>query len=338
MTRERFRILITGGAGYVGSHVAKECARARWEVTTFDNLDRGHERHVRWGSLIAGDLLDRESIDGAFRTQQFDAVIHMAALAYVGESVNQPLAYYQNNVIGTVNLLECMVAHGVSRLVFSSTCAIYGEHDTPIVEDMPRNPINPYGRTKLAVESLLESSALAYGMSAISLRYFNAAGADPDGELREDHDPEPHLVPNVLHAARAVQADAGAPTGPALLVFGDDFDTADGTAVRDYVHVSDLAAAHRQALERLHTTAGPRYEAFNLGTGEGHSVLEVIRACERVTGTRIPYRIMPRRPGDPPFLVADNRRAQAALAWKPALSDIHTIARTAWQVTPECED
>lgn len=327
----RRRILVTGGAGYVGSHVAKNLARAGYEVITFDNLYRGHDHAVQWGKLLVGDLKDRDAVDRLFRHHRFDAVVHMAALAYVGESVEQPLRYYENNVIGSLNLVEAMVRHDVKHLVFSSTCSIYGIQDTPIDESVRTTPINPYGRSKLSVERLLEHCVHAHGLRVMSLRYFNAAGADPDGELCEQHDPEPHLVPNILAVAVAVLDGTRSGEEMALRVYGGDFDTPDGTAIRDYVHVTDLAAAHRDATQWLWRRERPVYEACNLGTGRGHTVLEVVAVCEHVTGALIPRRIMARRPGDPPVLVADASRARAVLGWRPERSGLETIVGTAWR-------
>lgn len=324
------RVLVTGGAGYVGSHVAKNLSQAGCEVITFDNLDRGHRHAVKWGILVEGDLRDRDAVDRLFRQHRFDAVVHMAALAYVGESVQQPVRYYDNNVMGSLNLVEAMVKNGVKHLVFSSTCSIYGIHGTPINESASTVPINPYGRSKLSVERLLEYCVHAYGLRVMSLRYFNAAGADPDGELSEQHDPEPHLIPNILAVAKGVLDGGCSADNRALEVYGGDFDTPDGTAIRDYVHVTDLAAAHRGAADWLWRLERPVYETCNLGTGRGHSVMEVVAVCERVSGARIPRRIMARRPGDPPVLVADGRRARAMLGWRAELSDLETIVRTAW--------
>jgi UDP-arabinose 4-epimerase len=314
-------ILVTGGAGFIGSHACKALARAGYRPIAFDSLARGHEWAVKWGPLIVGDISDRAALARAFARFKPAAVLHFAALAYVADSVRDPAHYYRTNVSGTLSLLEAMLEHGVSAIVFSSSCATYGIPETiPIAEHHPQRPINPYGASKLMVERMLGDYGSAYGLRSISLRYFNAAGADPDGEVGEDHEPETHLVPLALEAASGRL--------PCLTVFGDDYDTADGTCVRDYVHVSDLAEAHVLALDKLlrgHPTA-----AFNLGNGKGFSVGEIIAAARRVTGRHIPVRIGARRAGDPARLVADASRAKRELGWEPRLSDIGSILETAW--------
>jgi len=321
---DAFTVLVTGGAGYIGSHACKALAAAGYRPVAYDNLVHGHPWAVRWGPLVEGDLLDPARLAEAFARHRPRAVLHFAAYAYVGESVERPAKYYRNNVAGTLNLLEAMRAHGVDRLVFSSTCATYGlPRQERLREDHPQDPVNPYGRSKWMVERLLADYAGAYGLRAIALRYFNAAGADPEGELGELHRPETHLVPRVLLAA------AGA--GEAVTIHGDDYDTPDGTCVRDYVHVSDLARAHVLALEAL--DRGPPFRAYNLGCGAGHSVRQVIRRAEAVTGRPVPHRVGPRRAGDPPRLVADAAQARAALGWTPVWGDLDSLLAHAWRWT-----
>ncbi len=315
-------VLVTGGAGYVGSHACKALARAGFTPVAYDNLSRGQRRFARFGPLEVGDIRDRERLDAALRRHAPQAVMHFAAYAYVGESVAEPALYYRNNLAGTLDLLEAMRARDIGLLVFSSTCATYGvPQRTPITEDTEQRPINPYGMSKLAVERVLADYGAAYGLRSVALRYFNAAGADPDAEIGEDHDPEPHLVPRVLMAA------AGAL--PEVEVFGTDYPTPDGTCVRDYVHVSDLGDGHVRALEYL--LGGGAGTALNLGTGRGHSVREVIAAAERVTGRRVPVRYAPRRPGDPPVLVADPARAREVLGFAPRHAGIEDIVASAWR-------
>jgi UDP-arabinose 4-epimerase len=313
-------VLVTGGAGYIGSHACKALAREGYRPVVFDDLSRGHRDAVRWGPLVEGSLADRARLADALRQFRVAAVIHFAAYAYVGESMQDPGLYYRNNLGGTLSLLEAMREAGVDRIVFSSSCAVYGTPDAlPIRESAPQRPINPYGETKLAIERALHWHAEAYGMRSISLRYFNAAGADPDVEIGERHDPETHLIPLVLDAALGWR-------GP-VDVFGIDYPTPDGTAIRDYIHVSDLADAHLGALARL--ASGDRSAAYNLGTGRGHSVREVIAAAERASGRKVPRRDAPRRPGDPPVLVADASLAAERLGWHPVRSDLDSIVGTA---------
>ena len=314
-------VLVTGGAGYVGAHGCKALAEAGYLPVVYDNLVYGHEEAVRWGPFERGDIADRERLDAVLAAHRPIAVMHFAAFAYVGESVTDPGKYYRNNVGGTLALMEAMVANGVDKMVFSSTCATYGEPSTvPITEDEPQQPINPYGKSKLVVEQMLADFEVAHGLRSVPLRYFNAAGASPDGEIGERHDPETHLIPLAL--------DAAAGKGPALTVFGEDYPTADGTCIRDYIHVGDLADAHVRALDYL--AGGGATRAFNLGTGSGVSVRQILDAVERVTGRPVPHQIGPRRPGDPPALVADPSRARLELGWQPRLSDIDTIIATAW--------
>jgi UDP-glucose-4-epimerase GalE len=313
-------VLVTGGAGYIGSHACKALARAEYRPIVYDNISRGHRDAVRWGPLVEGDLADRNRLTAALSEHQVSAVMHFAAYAYVGESVTDPGMYYHNNLGGTLSLLEAMREVGVDKIVFSSTCATYGNPDTiPIRETASQLPVNPYGETKLAIERALHWYEQAYGLRSVSLRYFNAAGADPDGEIGELHQPETHLVPLVLQAALGQRSQ--------IDIYGTDYPTPDGTAIRDYIHVQDLAEAHLRALE--HLGAGRPSAAVNLGTGRGHSVREVVRVAEAVSGRLIPCRDTPRRPGDPPVLVADPSLATDLLGWRAQMSDLETIVRTA---------
>ena len=313
-------ILVCGGAGYIGSHMARWLALRDHRVTVLDNLSTGHREAVQWGDLVEADLLDPASLDRAFEGRKFDAVMHFCARSLVGESVLDPYAYYAANVSGTLHLLETMRKHGVDRLVFSSTAAVFGHPVRErIDEDHPKQPINPYGASKLMVERILADAAGAYGLRSVALRYFNAAGASPQATIGESHSPETHLIPNVLRAALG--------TGPALRVFGEDYATHDGTCVRDYVHVDDLAEAHLRAL--AHLDANPGAHAFNLGNGQGFSVREVIAAAEAVSGRRIPFSVEPRRPGDPAVLVAASDKARAALGWVPTYDRLAPILETA---------
>ncbi|HJU16720.1 MAG TPA: UDP-glucose 4-epimerase GalE [Stellaceae bacterium] len=312
-------ILVTGGAGYVGSHACKALSRAGYCPVAFDNLSRGHRRAVRWGPFVEGDIADRAGLVAAIAQYRVSAVMHFAAFAYVGESVADPALYYRNNLVGTLTLLEAMRETGLERIVFSSTCATYGVPDAvPIPEGARQLPVNPYGDSKLAIERALHWYR-AHGLRSVSLRYFNAAGADRDGEIGERHEPETHLIPLVLEAALGRR--------PHVEIYGTDYPTPDGTAIRDYIHVEDLAAAHVAALE--HLAAGGETLALNLGTGSGHSVREVIAAAERVSGRRVPWRAAPRRPGDPPALVADAQLAALRLGWPARASDLDTIIATA---------
>lgn len=323
-------VLVVGGAGYIGSHMVKLLARQGHSVTVFDNLSTGHRDAVARAEFIEGDLRRAEDISGALGRRRFDVVMHFAANCYVGESVQEPAKYYRNNVIGTLHLLDAMREAGTRRMVFSSTCSTYGDPvSVPMDEAHPQQPVNPYGMTKLAAERAMADYGRAYGLQAISLRYFNASGCDPDGELGERHDPETHLIPLVLQEALRVRA-GGKPVDTQLHVFGDDFDTPDGTCIRDYVHIADLCRAHEQAMDRLLGSEAPGFEAFNLGTGRGHSVKEVIDTCRRVTGQDIRYRLAGRRPGDPARLVASAQRAQEVLDWSPQYRDLEDIVATAW--------
>ncbi len=314
-------VLVAGGAGYVGAHTCKSLARAGFLPVVLDNLSTGHRDFVRWGPLVQADLHDISTIADTIRRHDCVAVLHFAAFALVGESVTEPAKYYENNVVGTLSLLAGMRAAGCDALVFSSTCAIYGQPaQVPIVEDTRPDPINPYGATKLMVERILSDFRPAYGLRSIALRYFNACGADPDSEIGELRDPETHLIPRAMMALQGHIAD--------FAVFGSDFDTPDGTAIRDYVHVADLADAHVAALRRLLT--GAPGGVYNLGTGRGHSVREVLEAIQREAGEQLPDVTGPRRAGDPAVLVADPARARSELGFDPTLSDLATIVRTAW--------
>jgi UDP-glucose-4-epimerase GalE len=311
-------VLVIGGAGYIGSHTARALKRAGREVIIFDNLSSGYELLASGFELIKGDILDAKALNGALR--RADAIMHFAAHAYVGESVANPKKYFHNNVEGGLALLNAALEADVKKIIFSSTCAVYGEPaKVPIAEDIPREPVNPYGVSKLFFEQALEAYDHAYGFRFASLRYFNAAGADESGEIGELHDPETHLIPLALRAA--------AGNGPELKVFGSDYPTPDGTCIRDYVHVNDLASAHVKALE--HLAGGQPSFAANLGTGTGASVSEVISTVEKVTGKPVPRKIVPRRPGDPPALVANPAKAQALLQWK-ASRGLLDVVTTAW--------
>jgi len=313
-------ILVCGGAGYIGSHMARWLAERDHRVTVLDDLSTGHREAVRWGELIEADLLDPASLDRAFDGHRFDAVMHFCARSLVGESMLDPYGYYASNVSGTLNLLRAMRRHDVARLVFSSTAAVFGQPQSDrIDEDHPTQPINPYGASKLMVERILADAASAYGLRSVSLRYFNAAGAAPDGTIGEAHDPETHLIPNAIKAALG--------TGQALTLFGDDYPTPDGTCIRDYVHVDDLAQAHQLALAYM--DANPGAHTFNLGNGQGFSVREVIAAVERVAGRPVPHSVAPRRPGDPSILVASSERARAVLGWTPEYTTLDPILATA---------
>jgi UDP-glucose-4-epimerase GalE len=314
------RILVTGGAGYIGSHAVKLFLSRGHDVWVFDNLSMGHRAAVPAECLIAGDLGELSRLDNAFVMHRIEAVVHFAAFAYVGESVKEPAKYYQNNLVNTLHLLDACRRHRVGRFVFSSTCATYGVPlKVPITEDEKQKPINPYGNTKLAVEWALADFAAAYQWGYAALRYFNASGASADGTIGEDHDPETHLIPLVIQAALGQR--------PAIEVFGTDYPTHDGTCVRDYIHVDDLAEAHLLALEALQPGKELKY---NLGTGRGYSVREVIRVVEEVSGKKVPVKESPRRPGDPPFLVAASEKAQRELSWKPRYAELRPIVETAW--------
>lgn len=316
------KVLVTGGAGYIGSHTCKQLAAAGHKPITFDNLSTGHAFLVSFGPLVHGDLADRDVVRKALFDYQPDAVIHFAASAYVGDSVRSPRAYYRNNVVGMLNLLDAMAETGVGRLIFSSSCATYGVPERiPIREEDPQRPINPYGETKLVGERMMRAIVDAEGLACTALRYFNACGADPDGLLGELHDPETHVIPLLLESIINPSAT--------FSILGDDYPTPDGTCIRDYLHVVDLARAHVLALERLGRS--PSFEAINLGTGEGRSVRQLVETAERVIGHRPAVVVKARRPGDPPELVADPSKARAVLGWEPAFSDPASIIKTAWQ-------
>jgi UDP-glucose-4-epimerase GalE len=314
-------VLVTGGAGYVGSHTCKALAALGYLPVSLDSLVRGHRWAVQWGPLVEGGITDAAALDHIFSAYRPKAVIHFAAYAYVGESVENPALYYQNNVAGSMALLEAMRRNGCANIIFSSSCTTYGiPCQVPISEDHPQFPINPYGRSKLMMEQIIQDYGRAYGIRSAILRYFNAAGADPEGQIGEDHDPETHLIPIVLQTAGGQRRE--------VEVFGSDYGTPDGTAIRDYVHVTDLGAAHVLALQYLMGVG--QSLCANLGTGQGYSVLEVIEAVRQVTGRPVAYRAVDRRPGDPPALVARADLARSLLGWRPEFTDIKTTISTAW--------
>jgi len=314
------KVLVTGGAGFIGSHACKALAQWGHQPIVYDNLYTGHRDAVRWGPLVVGDILDRERLDAAFIAYRPEMVMHFAALAYVGESVTDPAAYYRVNVGGTLSLLQAMVRHEHRDIVFSSTCATYGiPPSLPIEEGTVQSPINPYGYTKLIVERMLADFGVAHQIRSVALRYFNAAGADPDGELGERHDPETHAVPLAIKAALGL--------GPSFSVLGTDYPTPDGSAIRDYIHVSDLADAHVKAIHYL--VVGGESAAFNLATGVGTSVLELINAVTEVTRRPVPISYLPRRPGDAAILFADAKRAREKLGWRPRFTTTTDTVETA---------
>jgi UDP-arabinose 4-epimerase len=316
-------ILVTGGAGYIGSHTCKSLAAAGLTPVTFDNLSRGHSDFVRWGPLVVGDILDPAALDDAFKRYPPKAVIHFAGLAYVGESFVEPLNYYRNNASGVMNVLDVMAKNGVNRIVFSSSCTTYGLPEVlPVSETAPQRPISPYGRSKLICEQIIKDVASSHDVRFGIFRYFNASGADASGDLPERHIPETHLIPLVVDAAKG--------SGPPLQIFGSDYPTADGTCERDYIHVSDLAAAHVQAIGYLEKNAGHSFE-LNLGTGRAHSVLQIVSAVERLAGKAVPVTWAGRRPGDPPTLFSDPTLARDRLGFAPRYSDLQTIIETAWR-------
>jgi UDP-arabinose 4-epimerase len=315
------RVLVVGGAGYIGSHTALKLAETGHEPIVFDNLSMGHDWAVQWGELVRGDLADGDALRRVLEEQRIDAVIHFAASAYVGESVQNPRKYFENNVVNTLSLLNAMLDSGVDRIIFSSTCASYGIPErVPIDESHPQRPINPYGESKLMVERILHWYQNAYELNWMALRYFNASGADPEGRIGEMHDPETHLIPLVI--------DAALERRDPVQIFGTDYPTPDGTAVRDYIHVLDLADAHVRALDYL--SSGGSSQAINLGTGRGYSVREVVESVGRVSGIEVPFEEGPRRAGDPPELVADPSHALATLGWKASYQELDDIVRTAW--------
>ncbi|MFC1669846.1 UDP-glucose 4-epimerase GalE [Spirochaetota bacterium] len=315
-------ILVVGGAGYIGSHINKELFKKGYNTIVFDNLVYGHKELVKWGNFVQGDLKNLDQIKKVFDSYSISSVMHFAAYAYVGESVKNPEKYYTNNVVNTLNLLNLMNACNIKNFIFSSSCATYGTPEKiPIPEDHPQNPINPYGRGKLMVEQILDDYSRAYNMKYVSLRYFNAAGADPDIETGEWHDPETHLIPLILDTAIGKR--------DSISVFGTDYNTKDGTCIRDYIHVTDLAQAHILALE--HLTGGGNSEIFNLGNGNGHSVMEVIETAKKITGKQIDVINTERREGDPPELIGSSMKAKTMLGWKPIHDSLETIIETAWQ-------
>ncbi|UCF92358.1 MAG: UDP-glucose 4-epimerase GalE [Desulfobacterales bacterium] len=314
-------VLVTGGAGYIGSHCCKELFQQGFTPITIDNLIYGHKENVKWGAFYQGDTGNKAHLEACFASRRIDAVMHFAAFAYVGESVQDPMKYYANNVGNTLTLLRFMLEYDVKCLVFSSTCATYGNPQRiPIDEAHPQVPINPYGKTKLMIEEILKDCGQAYGLNSICLRYFNAAGADPEGQTGEKHKPETHLIPLVLDVALGKRRT--------VEVFGTDYPTPDGTCVRDYIHVTDLARAHILALETLLKGGGS--DAFNLGQGQGYSVMEVIQAASQITGAEIPFVKSARRPGDPPVLVASSAKAREQLGWQPEYDSLEAIIATAW--------
>ena len=314
------RVLIAGGAGYIGSHAAKALARAGREPIVFDDLSSGHGHAVKWGPMVQGDIGDADALRAAIRQYRPDAVMHFAARIEVGEGEREPIDFYQNNVAGTLNLVRVMLEEGVQNLVFSSTCAIYGDPEKlPLTEDLPKRPVSVYGRTKLIVEQMLEDISRAKGLNFAALRYFNAAGADMDGEIGEEHDPETHLIPNAIKAAVG--------RSEAMKLFGLDYPTKDGSCVRDYIHVDDLARAHILAADRLTEQRGNLQ--LNLGTGDGYTVLEVLDAIARATGRPVPYDVSPRRAGDAVALTADPTKVRAVLGWTPQ-HGLDDIVSSAW--------
>jgi UDP-glucose-4-epimerase GalE len=322
MNRSQKSILVTGGAGYIGAHACKALARTGYTPVAYDNLVYGHAESVKWGPLEEGDIGDHRRLEAVLQKYKPTAVMHFAAYAYVGESVEDPAKYYRNNVAGTLSLLESMRRCDINRIIFSSTCATYGmPEQIPLLENHPQYPINPYGRSKLMIEWILQDFATAYGLRYISLRYFNAAGADPDGETGENHTPETHLIPLVLDVALEIRNH--------LEIFGTDYDTADGTCIRDYIHVTDLADAHLLALEYLRD--GGKSDVFNLGNGNGFSVREVISTAKELTGRDIPYVESKRRPGDPPVLIGTSDKIRKILGWDPVYNSLNQIIDTAWR-------
>ncbi len=315
------KVLVVGGAGYIGSHMVKMLSQTGHQVVTLDNLSTGYRDAVKYGDFIEGDIADTESLDRVFSAQSFDGVMHFASYIEVGESVHDPAKYFRNNFSNTLNLLDAMVRHQITRFIFSSTAAIFGEPEyTPLDEIHPKNPINPYGRSKLMVEQALADYEKAYGLQSVCLRYFNAAGADPEGELGERHNPETHLIPLILQAASGRRDK--------ISIFGRDYPTNDGSCVRDYIHIVDLCSVHLLALEKLVNGSGSK--RYNLGNGNGFSVIEVIDAVKKVTGKDFDVVTEDRRAGDPAVLVANSSLARSELDWKPIYDDLEIIVQHAW--------
>jgi UDP-glucose 4-epimerase len=314
-------VLVTGGAGYIGSHTCKQLKKNGYTPVTYDNLGRGHEEFVKWGPLVVGDILDTKKVIETLKEYNIQAVLHFAAFAYVGESVEKPEIYYRNNVQGSLSLFEGMLKANVKKLVFSSTCATYGIPDkVPLTEELPQNPINPYGQSKLMIEKILKDYSMAYDFKSVCLRYFNAAGADLECEIGEKHEPETHLIPLAIEAALKNKP---------MKIFGTDYPTPDGTCLRDYIHVTDLAEAHVLALKYL-DSSDQKFNYFNLGNEKSYSVREIIEAVETVSGKKVPAAVFDRRPGDPAELVSDSTKAKKLLNWKPGISNIHDIIRSAY--------
>jgi UDP-glucose 4-epimerase len=315
------KVLVTGGAGYIGSHCCKELHKKGYHPVVVDNLVYGHRKNAKWGDFFEGDIADRRLMTEIFSRHDIQAIIHFAAYAYVGESITAPIKYYKNNVQKSILLLHETLKNNIRYFIFSSSCAVYGmPHTIPIDENHPRFPISPYGRSKYMVEEILSDCSEAYPIDFMSLRYFNAAGADPQGEIGEKHDPETHLIPLIL--------DVAAGRSDEIKVFGCDYDTEDGSCIRDYIHVTDLAKAHVIALEKLLDGKPSRY--VNLGTGKGFSVLEAIALAQKITGKEILYTVTDRRSGDPPVLVASNQKALLELGWQPSYTNLEDIIHTAW--------
>lgn len=313
--------MVAGGAGYIGSHMVLYLLNKGYNPIVYDNLSEGHKEAVLGGTFIEGDLSDKNKLNEVFKSYDISAVMHFAASCYVGESVTNPAKYYKNNVVTTLNLLDTMIENNINKFIFSSTCATYGlPQYLPLTEEHPQSPVNPYGNTKLAVELILKDYAKAYDLRSVAFRYFNAAGADPQGRIGEAHDPETHLIPNVIKSALGI--------GDPLKIFGDDYDTPDGTCVRDYIHVLDLAQAHLLGLEKLFE--GHKSDFFNLGNGEGYSNKQVIETVEKISGRKIDYSFAPRREGDPPTLIGSSKKAFEQLNWKPEYASLDKIVETAW--------
>lgn len=313
--------MVAGGAGYIGSHMVLYLLDKGYNPIVYDNLSEGHREAVLGGTFIEGDLSDKNKLNEVFKSYDISAVMHFAASCYVGESVTSPSKYYKNNVVTTLNLLDTMIENNIDKFIFSSTCATYGiPQYLPLTETHPQSPVNPYGNTKLAVELILKDYAKAYDLKSVAFRYFNAAGADPQGRIGEAHDPETHLIPNVIKSALGI--------GDPLKIFGDDYDTPDGTCVRDYIHVLDLAQAHLLGLEKLFE--GHKSDFFNLGNGEGYSNKQVIETVEKISGRKVDYSFAPRREGDPPTLIGSSKKAFEQLNWKPEYASLDKIVETAW--------